>query len=56
MSAYYEGYIAGWQSARPGTNPPGVPAFSLPAGREEYKYGFEQGRAKAERENGSDKA
>lgn len=44
---FEKGYVDGWQSLKPGTNPPGIPAYALPAGKTPYEHGFALGRLKA---------
>ncbi|WP_333605182.1 hypothetical protein [Novosphingobium sp.] len=49
---FTRGYIDGWQSLKPGSNPPGIPAYAIPAGIEAYDYGFDLGKEKAASNNG----
>lgn len=48
MIDFERGYLAGWQSLKPGSNPPGIPAHAIPAGKTAYDHGFKLGKAKAE--------
>ncbi len=48
MDEFTRGYIDGWQSLMPGSNPPGIPAYAIPAGSTEYGHGYRLGKEKAE--------
>jgi hypothetical protein len=43
---FSEGYLDGWHSVKPGSNPT-IPAYAIPAGKSEYDHGFDLGRAAA---------
>lgn len=47
QKTFEEGYIEGWHSVRPGSNPD-IPAYAVPAGKTPYEYGFELGRRRAQ--------
>jgi hypothetical protein len=44
--SFSDGYIAGYRSVRPGIVPD-IPAHSIPAGKSDYDWGFEQGKKRA---------
>jgi len=46
QKTFTEGYIAGYQSVRPGASP-AVPAYAVPAGKTPYQYGYDLGKQKA---------
>lgn len=43
---FFDGYIDGWQSIRPGSIPR-VPRATVPEGISPYRHGFDMGRSAA---------
>jgi hypothetical protein len=43
---FENGYIAGWQSLKPGSVPT-IPSYAVPAGKTPYQHGYELGRKAA---------
>jgi len=43
---FEQGYIDGWQSAKPGSLP-GIPSYAVPPGKTPYQHGYDLGRQAA---------
>jgi len=43
---FREGYIEGWRSVTKLTTLPSIPSHAIPAGKTDYEYGLELGKAR----------